>query len=153
MTAPLFPSSSTSHQEDLKARLNEFINEWHEDAAHSRIAYFEKMAPDGIYIGTDKSERWNREQFRNWAAEYFAKPCAWAFTPLHRNIYLAEGAGLAWFDEQLSSGMGVLQASGVLRIEGKLLKILHYQLSFTVPNALIDEVTKLIQRAQPQSDA
>ena len=150
MAAPNIASPSIEPVEATKERLNKFLNEWHDDAANSRKAYFDKIAPEGIYIGTDKTERWNREQFRTWAAEYFAKPSAWAFTPLHRNVIIAADGRIAWFDEQLSSGMGVLQASGVLNIEGKVPEILHYQLSLAIPNALVGEITKLTQAADTQ---
>jgi hypothetical protein len=150
MATPNIASSSIERVEATKERLNKFLNEWHDDAANSRHAYFDKIAPEGIYIGTDKTERWNREEFRTWATEYFAKPSAWAFTPLHRNVIIAADGRIAWFDEQLSSGMGVLQASGVLHIEGELPQILHYQLSLTIPNGLVGEISKLIQGADAQ---
>lgn len=150
MAAPNIAGSSTERVEATRERLNEFLDEWHDDAANSRPAYFDKIAPEGIYIGTDKTERWNREEFRTWAAEYFAKPSAWAFTPLHRNVIIAADGRIAWFDEQLSSGMGVLQASGVLHIEGEVPQILHYQLSLTIPNGLVGEISRLIQDAGAQ---
>ena len=80
MAAPNITSSSIESVEATTERLNKFLNEWHDDAANSRHAYFDKIAPEGIYIGTDKTERWSREEFRTWAAEYFAKPSAWAKT-------------------------------------------------------------------------
>ena len=150
MTAPNIARSSIECVEATKERLNKFLDEWHDDAANSRPAYFDKIAPEGIYIGTDKTERWNRDEFRTWAAEYFAKPSAWAFTPLHRNVIIAADGRVAWFDEQLSSGMGVLQATGVLNIQGEVPEILHYQLSLTIPNGLVGEVTKLIQGTEAQ---
>ena len=70
----------------FRARVNAFVDEWHQDAAHARPAFFDKIATDGIYIGTDKTERWTSEAFREWAKPAFARPTAWAFTPLHRNI-------------------------------------------------------------------
>jgi len=70
----------------FRARVNAFVDEWHQDAAQARPAFFDKIAADGIYIGTDKTERWTREAFREWAKPAFARPTAWAFTPLHRNI-------------------------------------------------------------------
>lgn len=142
---PRTPPSSQA----LVASLNAFIDEWHEDAATSRLAYFDKIAPDGIYIGTDQTERWNRAEFRIWAAESFAKPSAWVFTPLHRNIFVAPNMDLAWFDEQLASAMGVLQASGIVRTSGEELAILHYQLSLTIPNNLVSEVIKLRAGERP----
>ena len=147
MTPPNTARSSIECVEATKKRVNKFLDEWHDDAANSRPAYFDKIAPEGIYIGTDKTERWNRNEFRTWAAEYFAKPSAWAFTALHRNVVIAADGRVAWFDEQLSSGMGVLQASGVLNIDGEMPEILHYQLSLAIPNGLVGEVTKLIQGA------
>jgi hypothetical protein len=151
MAAPNIARSPIEPVEATEERLNKFLNEWHDDAANSRQSYFDKIAPEGIYIGTDKTERWNREAFRTWAAKSFAKPCAWKFTPLHRNLTVAADGQIAWFDEQLSSGMGVLQASGVLRIEGEVPQILHYQLSLTIPNGLVGEISKLIQDADAQS--
>ena len=150
MTQPNIARSSIECVEATKERLNKFLDEWHDDAANSRPAYFDKIAPEGIYIGTDKTERWNRNDFRTWAAEYFAKLSAWAFKALHRNVIIAADGRVAWFDEQLSSGMGVLQASGVLNIAGAVPEILHYQLSLTIPNGLVGEVTKLIQSAEAQ---
>ena len=84
MASPNIATPSAGRVETTEERLNKFLNEWHDDASNSRQAYFDKIAPEGIYIGTDKTERWNREEFRTWAAEYFAKPSAWAFTPINR---------------------------------------------------------------------
>jgi hypothetical protein len=91
---------------DFTARVNAFVDEWHEDAAHARPAFFDKIASDGIYIGTDKTERWAREAFREWAKPAFARPVAWAFTPLHRNVRFSPDRTFIWFDEQVRSSMG-----------------------------------------------
>ena len=32
----------------LTAQVNAFVDSWHDDAAHTRMAYFEKMAPDDL---------------------------------------------------------------------------------------------------------
>ena len=106
---------SRSGDPDFTARVNAFVNEWHDDAAHARPAFFDKIASDGIYIGTDKTERWAREAFREWARPAFARPVAWAFTPLHRNVQFSPDRRFIWFDEQVRSSMGILQASGVVR--------------------------------------
>jgi hypothetical protein len=49
-----------------------------------------------------------------------------------------------WFDEQLDSSMGVLQATGVMRAVGDRLEIVHYQLSIAVPNGVQAQVSELI---------
>ena len=129
------------------ARVNAFVDEWHADAAHARLAYFDKIAPDGVYIGTDKTERWTRDAFKTWAARFFERPSAWSFTARHRNVAFTPDRSVIWFDEQLDSAMGVLQASGVMRsraTDGGF-EIVHYQLSIAVPNAVQPKVSELIR--------
>lgn len=129
------------------ARVNAFVDAWHADAAHARLAYFDKIAPDGVYIGTDKSERWTRDAFKAWAARFFERPSAWSFTARHRNVAFTPDHAVVWFDEQLDSAMGVLQASGVMRAragDGGL-EIVHYQLSIAVPNEVQPKVSDLIR--------
>eukprot|EP01034_Spumella_vulgaris_P040925 gene40925-50634_t len=48
----------------FRQQINTFMDQWHKDAANADPAYFDKMAPNGIYIGTDKTEIWTREQFK-----------------------------------------------------------------------------------------
>ncbi len=132
-------------QDALKARVNAFVDEWHDDAAHARLAYFDKMAQDGVYIGTDKTELWTREQFKVWAKKYFERKSAWAFKAIKRNVYMTADAKTIWFDELLDTQMGVCQASGVIEHTGKGFAIKHYQLSMAVPNEVGAAVTKLIK--------
>ena len=136
--------AATPEDAALTARVNAFIDEWHADAAHARPAYFDKIAPDGIYIGTDRTERWTREAFRAWAARAFARPSAWTLTPRERHVSCSADGAIIWFDEQLDSGMGLLQASGVVRATGGRLEIVHYQLSIAVPNEVQPRVTEII---------
>lgn len=128
-----------------KKQINAFIDEWHDDAAHARLAYFDKIAPNGIYIGTDKTELWNREQFKAWAKRFFDRKSAWSFKSTKRNVYMSPDKKFIWFDELLDTQMGVCQASGVIRKTDKGFEIEHYQLSIAVPNAVADKVTKMVK--------
>lgn len=130
---------------DTRASVNAFIDEWHDDAANARLAYFDKMAKDGIYIGTDKTELWNRDQFKAWARRFFERKSAWAFKATKRNVYMSEDQKFIWFDELLDTQMGVCQASGVIRKTDSGFEIQHYQLSIAVPNEVADKVTKTIK--------
>ena len=130
---------------DFTARVNTFVDAWHDDAAHARPAYFDKIASDGIYIGTDKTERWTRDAFREWAKPAFARPVAWAFTTLHRHVRFSPDRTFIWFDEQVRSSMGILQASGIVRPAAGGFEIVHYQLSIAVPNEVIPQVTTAIK--------
>ena len=128
----------------LTKQVNTFIDAWHDDAAHARMAYFDKIAADGVYIGTDKTELWHKDAFVTWAKPYFAKKSAWAFKAVKRNVYASADGNTVWFDELLDTQMGPCQASGVLRKTAKGLEIEHYQLSMAVPNDVAGSVTKLI---------
>ena len=138
-------SAAPATEAATRAQVNAFIDEWHDDAAHARLAYFDKMAKDGIYIGTDKTELWNRDQFKAWARRFFERKSAWAFKATKRNVYMSEDQNFIWFDELLDTQMGVCQASGVIRKTGKGFEIQHYQLSIAVPNEVADKVTKTIK--------
>ncbi|MET3105791.1 hypothetical protein AAKU67_000234 [Oxalobacteraceae bacterium GrIS 2.11] len=128
----------------FNAQVATFIDAWHDDAAHANPRYFDKMAADGVYIGTDQSERWVRDDFKVWAKPYFARDKAWEFHSFNRHIASNEDKSLIWFDEQLHTQMGICQASGVIRNTRDGFKIVHYQLSLAVPNDLVDQFKKLI---------
>jgi hypothetical protein len=134
----------------LVKQVNAFVDGWHDDAAHARMAYFDKMAPDGVYIGTDRSELWQRDAFKAWARKYFeGKKSAWSFKATRRNVYTSGDGKLIWFDELLDTpNMGHCMASGVIRRTDKGFEILHYQLSMAVPNEVAKQVTGLIQKAE-----
>lgn len=129
----------------LKRRVDAFVDRWHDDAAHARMAYFDKIAKDGIYIGTDKTERWRRDEFKAWARPYFKRKSAWAFKAIKRHVYSSEDGAMVWFDELLDTQMGVCQASGIMRRKGDSFEIVHYQLSMAVPNEVGGQVTRLIK--------
>jgi hypothetical protein len=129
----------------LKKQVNAFVDRWHDDAAHARLAYFDKIAQDGVYIGTDKSEHWRRDEFKAWAKPFFKRKSAWAFKALRRHVYFSQDESMVWFDELLDTQMGVCQASGVMRRKGDSFEIVHYQLSMAVPNEVGGQVTRLIK--------
>lgn len=132
----------------FRQQVNAFVDRWHDDAANTRPEYFDKIAPQGVYIGTDKTEVWTRDQFKAWAKPYWDKKKAWAFTAQKRNVYFSPDKKYVWFDEQLNTQMGTCQASGVLRNTGKGFLIEHYQLSLAVPNELLDSFTAMIAKQE-----
>ena len=130
----------------LTRQVNAFVDEWHDDAANARMAYFDKMAKDGVYIGTDRTELWKRDEFKAWAKKYFDRKSAWSFKATRRNVYASADGSIIWFDELLDTpNMGPCMASGVIRKTAKGFEILHYQLSMAVPNEVNGQVKKLIE--------
>ena len=137
-------ASATANDAALRQQVTQFLDEWHDDAAHANPRYFDKIALHGVYIGTDKSERWEREAFRAWAKPYFDAKKAWEFHAIKRNIAFSDDKSIIWFDEQLNTQMGICQAAGVISVSPTGLQIQHYQLSLTVPNDLLDSIQKQI---------
>jgi hypothetical protein len=132
-------------QEVTDTDINSFLDEWHSDAARADMqAYFDKIDEEGIYIGTDAMENWNKQAFYEWSKPYFDKGKAWSFKAIERNIYLTEDVKLAWFDEKLETSSGMLRGSGVFRLRDGSWKIMHYVLSLPVPNEKFNEVLELI---------
>lgn len=144
------PAMAANADPALKKQVDAFVDSWHDDAAHARMAYFDKMAPDGVYIGTDRSELWQRDAFKAWARKYFeGKKSAWSFKATRRNVYTSGDGKLIWFDELLdTANMGHCMASGVIRKTDKGFEILHYQLSMAVPNEVAGQVTELVRKAE-----
>jgi len=132
-------SMSQSAQEK---KINELIDSWHRDAAAADMeAYFSKIADDGIYIGTDATEIWTKQEFYDWSKPQFDSGKGWDFTASQRNIYFSEDGIYAWFDELLDFSRGELRGSGVLKLTDDEWKIKHYVLSLPVPN---DDFRKVI---------
>lgn len=131
-------------------QVNVFVDGWHDDAAHARMRYFDKMAPDGVYIGTDRTELWQRDAFREWGRKYFeGKQAAWVFHPTRRNVYATPDGSLIWFDELLDTeNMGHCMASGVIRKTAAGFEIVHYQLSLAVPNEAAKQVIDVVKAAE-----
>lgn len=127
-----------------KDAVEKLLDNWHSDAADAQMeAYFAALAPDAIYIGTDATEHWSVEKFREFAKPYFHNKKTWKFKPVQRHIFINEAKDMAWFDELLDTEMKICRGSGVLRKGKDGWKIVHYVLSMTVPNDNIEAVLKI----------
>lgn len=115
--------------------INTLLDNWHLAATNANLdTYFSVFDNEAIYIGTDASERWTKNEFYSFCKPYFAKGKAWDFKAFDRKIYFSEDGKTAWFNELLNTWMGVCRASGVLNMKDGEWKISHYQLSVTVKN-------------------
>ena len=128
------------------------LDDWHAAAAASdEERYFAHFAPDGVFLGTDATERWDVEAFRAYAHRPFEEGRGWAFELVRREV-VVDGPH-AWFDEDLASEhLGPLRGSGVLRFDGTRWRIAHYNLTLTVPNARVDAVRRAIEAPESAPD-
>ncbi|MGB0431863.1 MAG: nuclear transport factor 2 family protein [Bacteroidia bacterium] len=135
----------------VELELNSMLNKWHKAAATANAdAFFSFMTEDCIYLGTDPSEKWKRDELREWAAFAFDRDTAWAFTPFEREIYFAKDSKTAWFDEKLKTQMGECRGSGVLIETENGWKLNHYNLAVTILNEKMKEFLQIDQKTNPK---
>lgn len=128
-----------------KEEITQMLDNWHKAAANAdQQAYFDGIAEDGIYIGTDATEIWTKQDFFEWSKPYFDKGKAWSFVAIQRNIYLSEDHSIAWFDELLQFSGGKFRGSGVVIKKDDKWKLKHYVLSLPVPNDKYKGVMEVI---------
>jgi len=129
--------------------VGQVLDDWHAAAAASDEArYFGHFTADAVFLGTDATERWSRSEFRAYAHPHFEASRGWAFRSVRRDVVLGgsvtEGA-LAWFDEDLATeNLGPARGSGVMRFEAGRWRIVHYNLTITVPNERFGAVRALL---------
>lgn len=145
MTVMLILVASTAGADDPAREITVLLDTWHSaSAAADADTYFGLMTPDCVFLGTDASERWRRDELRTWAEPYFAEAPAWAFNAHDRTIYTCGDGDVAWFEEYLDTNMGPCRASGVVSRTADGWRIRHYDLALTVPNDLIDALGDLV---------
>lgn len=140
----LIATSCSSYQkiETLdKNAIETTLNSWHKAVAEFQFeTYFDLMTDEAVFVGTDATEVWSKQQFMAFCKPYFDKKQTWDFKPISRNIYLQKSSQTAHFDEVLDTWMGLCRGSGVLIKENNSWKIQHYVLSVLVPNEVVKEV-------------
>lgn len=143
-------SKQPKNSENVKSEINLVLDNWHKAAAEANFNnYFNVMTEDAIYIGTDPTENWNKQEFIKFSKPYFDRGRAWNFTALERNVYFSSDGKTVWFDELLNTQMKICRGSGVLVMdENGNWKIKHYVLSMTIPNDNTDEVVKIKSRIE-----
>jgi hypothetical protein len=129
--------------------IHQLLDDWHQAAAEADEAtFFGSMAPNAVYLGTDSTELWLRDEMAEWAAPYFKRESAWAFTPSQRNITLSPSETVAWFNEALDTWMGSCRGSGVLRKYPEGWRLEQYNLTVTIPNEDMDQFIELIRNKE-----
>ncbi|PKG86171.1 protein with SnoaL 3 domain, NTF 2 superfamily [Colwellia sp. 75C3] len=129
----------------------EVLNSFHQAAADAQAEpYFNLMSQDAIFLGTDASERWSKEEFKAFVDPYFLKGTGWLYIPTERNISLVKQGQVAFFDELLlSETYGTCRGSGVLIKTNQGWKISQYNLSIPMPNGIAKALVKQIKSFEP----
>lgn len=129
---------------NIEENIHQLIDQWHLDVANFNYdAYFQKMTETSVFVGTDASEVWTKQEFQEFSKPYFDKKQTWNFKAIDRNVYLEKNTKMAWFDELLDTWMGTCRGSGVIVFEEEAWRIQHYVLSVAIPNESIKEVIEV----------
>ena len=139
-------SRITLYDDTEKAMVNGVLTSWHLAADQGLYEfYFDQMTYDAVFLGTDASERWTKEEFMVYAREPFSDGNGWTYTQVESHIMLDEDGQTAWADEILKNEKyGILRGTSVLRKVNDRWKIAHYSLTFLVPNEKAGEVVEII---------
>ncbi|PJB54814.1 MAG: hypothetical protein CO098_19665 [Bacteroidetes bacterium CG_4_9_14_3_um_filter_41_19] len=139
-SAEYTPIPNTNERSQIIYLLDSFNNA---AASADFEQYFNCFAEEAVFIGTDATEYWTKEQFMIWAKPYFDQGKAWSFQSMERHIYFNQTGNTAWFDELLNTQMSLCRGSGVLTKQNNVWKIQQYVLSMTIPNNATKEVVRL----------
>ena len=139
-----------AHANGSRDQINALLDAFHRAASNAKFdEYFGMFAPDGIFIGTDATERWTVDEFKAYAKPHFDKGRGWTYAVVERHVNVSGDDRHASFDELLdNTALGRCRGTGVVRRIGGAWKIEQYHLTIPVPNALAEDVVKRIRAAK-----
>jgi len=146
---PAVAQDAASQLEAIEA-IEGVLDDFHDAAAAGDWdRYFGLMTERAVFIGTDVTERWPRDEFRSYASGR----SGWTYYPGERHVDLSPDGNTAWFDEILDSvSYGISRGSGALVNTTSGWKITQYHLTFPIPNALARDITDQIKAHRDLND-
>jgi hypothetical protein len=133
-----------------KAVIKDLLGRHHEATATKNLRALQcyVFAPEMIFVGTDDSEKWRLARFLTALEE---TESGWDMTEcLERHVYPVPGhpeVG-SFFEVVRHTKYGPLRGSGTVVKGARGWEILHYVLSFSVPNDVVDKTNILSLLAQ-----
>jgi len=148
--APAAAAVAPDADERMRA-VHALVDDWHAAASRADAErYLACFAPDAVFLGTDATERWTLAQFAEYVHLHFPRG-GWTYHPHDRVVQLSADGELAWFDEGLGhASYGELRGTGVLRRAPDGWRIVHYSMTFTIPNAVARRVVEVVRTAAPE---
>ena len=133
---------------ETQTQISLALDNFHQAASDAnQQQYFELLTDNAVFIGTDATERWDKNAFIAFAKPYFDKGKGWTYIPRNRHVTLSGSGQVAWFDEMLDSqSYGECRGTGVLELTENGWKISQYHLTIPLPNELAKSVVKQIQQ-------
>ena len=153
-TVALVPiATSVTPNEDAVREVEAVLTDFHAAAAEpDPDRYLGYMAPDGVFLGTDATERWTYDAYVELVRPLLEQGVQIVNRPVEQNVFVSEDGKLAWFDETLEKPKyGEMRATGVLRNTDDGWKIVQFHLTFPIPNEIVPDVVKLTRAAKKKS--
>ena len=138
------PASGASSMIASDQAIAQTLDRFHAAASNADFdAYFGAFTSDGVFLGTDATERWTIEEFKAYCKPYFDQGKGWTYLPRQRHIRV--NGNVAWADEVLEN-----EKYGLCRGTAYLIHdpsrgwlISRYSLAFLIPNDVAAEATAL----------
>ena len=127
--------------------VEEVLNNFHQAAGDANYEeYINLLADNAVFLGTDSNERWTKNEFSAFVQPYFSQGKGWLYQPVERHISVTQMSNVVFFDELLeNNSYGRCRGSGLLINTPEGWKILQYNLSIPLPNAIAPELVKSIK--------
>ena len=148
-------AAEAAGRDGAEQELGTVLDDFHDAASKSDFArYCSHWTSVSVFLGTDATERWVGEDFKDFAKPYFDKGKGWTYHPHDRHITMGSDEDRAFFDELLDNDkLGLCRGSGCAKkIKGEW-KILQYNLSIPVPNDKAERVVSVIRAEAPPAPA
>ncbi len=123
------------------------LDDYHDAAAKADgERYFGHFAPEGVFLGTDATERWTVNEFRRYGGAAFERDSAWIFVPQWRAVEFDPTGTVAWFHEVLhSDSFGECRGTGTARRIDGTWRLTLYDLTVPIPNDLLTGIVEQIR--------
>lgn len=125
----------TSAQQPVE-EINRVLDQWHKSSGEVKYGPFlNVIASDGIILGTDHDERWDKAHIDKFSDQYFNPKNAWTYSYDKRHISFNADSTIAWFDETFKINTKSFRGVGVLSKLGSEWKLRQYSMSMSAPYA------------------
>ena len=143
----LLAAPAAAHQGGEGERVAAVLDALHQAASDADVDRYSRLyAREAVFLGTDATERWTRQEFMAYTKARFDTGLGWTYHILERHISVAPDRATAWFDERLdNAGLGETRGSGVLVVEDGSWRIAQYSLAILIPNELARDVARQIR--------
>ena len=84
--------------------------------------FFDCLDPDGVFFGTDESERFSLAELKATFGPYFDQGIGWKRVVLERQVYVGPNNEIGWFEEKSRRERAPLRTTGVVRKNGSRLE-------------------------------